>query len=150
MAHNKIESSSGSIHLRPLPESFHEQSGRYACGARVEGDMVETDEPIDCLSCQATMMMQQAQAEWLDKAITFGRMEALFEGDIATRAGSPSAWAKLNRYEIEFAYNMAADLLRVAVANDLPLETVIRAACRKEALRLELNTFGVFYPRGNR
>lgn len=100
--------------------------------------MVETDEPIDCLSCQATMMMHQAQAEWLDKAITFAREEAKFYDLLDRRMGSPSPWSKLRSHEVRKTHQVAVDLFHQAVAHDLPTETIIRTARRVEAIRLEL------------
>jgi hypothetical protein len=150
MASPKIIDSAGGVHAVE-PHEAGSEVVRTLCGQDVTSPTYDDEGKfLSCVFCGVAVCRAEEAAYPLNKAITYGRMEALFEGDIATRAGSPSTWAKLNRYEIEFAYDMAADLLRVAIATDLPLETVIRAAARKEALRLELATFGVSYPRANR
>jgi len=139
----------GGVHA-VMPHEDGSELVRTLCGHDVrEPDYVE-DCFVDCVHCGVAVLRAEEAAYPIHHAITYGRMEALFDGDIATRSGSPSTWAKLSLHEIKFAHKMAADLLHVSVANDLPIETIIRAARRKEALRLELATFSVSYPGVNR
>lgn len=150
MVFPKILDSAGGVHAVE-PHEAGSKAVRTLCGQDVTDPTYDTEcNFLSCAFCGVAVLRAEEAAYPLNKAITYGRMEALFEGDLAARAGSPSTWAKLSRHEIEFAHKMAADLLNVAIATDLPMETVIRAASRKEALRLELATFGVFYPRVNR
>jgi len=150
MVSPKIIDLGGGVHATE-PHEDGSETVRTLCRQDVSHPTYDTEgKPLTCVYCGVAICRAEEAAYPINQAITYGRMEALFEGDIAIRAGSPSAWAKLSRHEIEFAYKMAADLLSVAVATDLPMDTVIRAASRKEALRLELATFGVSYPQVDR
>lgn len=138
----KIIDLSGGVHAVE-PHEDGSEAVRTLCRQDVTFPTYDTEgKLLTCVYCGVAICRAEEEAYPLNKAISFGRQEAGFDLRVLRRGGSPSPYGKTPMHEVADLHERAGKLLQRAVADELPIETVIRAAYRVEMLRLELLGLG--------